>query len=231
MLLVINHQEQVISLLIFQIRQVLHAQNGRSSKSFIDEGRWEKVISQVKKGDYVFIQFGHNDEKPDSARHTDPGTTFDANLRRFVNETRAKGGIPVLFNSIVRRNFIRPQDKEMNNDARKEPGKEPVAVEGNTLFDTHGAYLDSPRKVAKELGVAFVDMNKITHVLKNSELPEETREQLNLVKRNTDRMLRLVNQILDFRKIQNKKMKMQVEEIELVSFVRRIMDNFESMRI
>lgn len=69
----------------------------------------------------------------------------------------------------------------------------------------------------------------VEHVLKNSELPEETREQLNLVKRNTDRMLRLVNQILDFRKIQNKKMKMQVEEIELVSFVRRIMDNFESM--
>ena len=147
------------------IRVDNHAMNGRSSKSFISEGRWEKVISQVKKGDYVFIQFGHNDEKPDSTRHTDPGTTFDANLRRFVNETRAKGGIPVLFNSIVRRNFIRPQDKDMNNDARKASGEQPAQVEGNTLFDTHGAYLDSPRRVAKELGVAFVDMNKITHVL------------------------------------------------------------------
>lgn len=82
-----------------------HAANGRSSKSFISEGRWEKVISKVKKGDYVFIQFGHNDEKADSTRHTDPGSTFDENLRRYVNETRAKGGIPVLFNSIVRRNF------------------------------------------------------------------------------------------------------------------------------
>lgn len=87
-----------------------HAVNGRSSKSFISEGRWEKVISKVKKGDYVFIQFGHNDEKTDSTRHTDPGTTFDDNLRRFVNETRAKGGIPVLFNSIVRRNFVQPKD-------------------------------------------------------------------------------------------------------------------------
>ena len=87
-----------------------HAANGRSSKSFISEGRWEKVISKVKKGDYVFIQFGHNDEKTDSTRHTDPGTTFDDNLRRFVNETRAKGGIPVLFNSIVRRNFVQPKD-------------------------------------------------------------------------------------------------------------------------
>lgn len=90
-----------------------HAANGRSSKSFISEGRWAKVISQVKKGDYVFIQFGHNDEKADSARHTDPGTTFDDNLRRFVNETRAKGGIPVLFNSIVRRNFVQPEDASL----------------------------------------------------------------------------------------------------------------------
>ena len=54
-----------------------HAQNGRSSKSFINEGRWEKVISQVKKGDYVFIQFGHNDEKKDSTRYTVPGGSFD----------------------------------------------------------------------------------------------------------------------------------------------------------
>lgn len=53
----------------------------------------------------MFIQFGHNDEKRDEKRHTDPGTTFDANLKRFVEEARAKGAIPVLFNSIVRRNF------------------------------------------------------------------------------------------------------------------------------
>lgn len=72
-----------------------HAVNGRSSKSFIDEGRWQKVLDQLKPGDYVFIQFGHNDEKPHANRHTDPGSTFDANLERFVKETRAKGGIPV----------------------------------------------------------------------------------------------------------------------------------------
>ena len=153
-----------------------HAMNGRSSKSFIDEGRWEKVISQVKKGDYVFIQFGHNDEKTDSTRHTDPGITFDANLRRFVNETRAKGGIPVLFNSIVRRNFIRPQDKDINKDTRKVPGEEALPVEGKILFDTHGAYLDSPRRVAKELGVAFVDMNKITHDLVEGLGPVESKK-------------------------------------------------------
>nr|WP_320057692.1 pectinesterase family protein [uncultured Bacteroides sp.] len=162
-----------------------HAQNGRSSKSFISEGRWEKVISQVKKGDYVFIQFGHNDEKKDSIRHTDPGTTFDANLRRFVNETRAKGGIPVLFNSIVRRNFVRPQDEEINKDTRKVPGQESLPQEGKQLFDTHGAYLESPHNVAKELGVAFVDMNKITHDLVENLGPQESKKLFMWVPANT----------------------------------------------
>ena len=68
-----------------------HAVNGRSSKSFITEGRWQKVYEQIKPGDYVFIQFGHNDEKKDTARHTEPGSTFDENLRKFVRETRATG--------------------------------------------------------------------------------------------------------------------------------------------
>ena len=66
-------------------------------------------------------------------------------------------------------------------------------------------------------------------VLKNKDLPAEAREQLLVVERNTSRMLRLVNQILDFRKIQNKKMKMQVQRINIVPFVRKVMDNFESI--
>ena len=158
------------------IRVDNHAANGRSSKSFISEGRWAKVISQVKKGDYVFIQFGHNDEKADSARHTDPGTTFDDNLRRFVNETRAKGGIPVLFNSIVRRNFVQPEDASIATDARRAPGEQELPKEGNVLYDTHGAYLDSPRNVAKEMGVAFIDMNKITHDLVQGLGPAESKK-------------------------------------------------------
>lgn len=71
-----------------------HAVNGRSSKSFIDEGRWQKVLDKIKPGDYVIIQFGHNDEKPALDRHTDPGTTFDANLSRFVLEARERGLYP-----------------------------------------------------------------------------------------------------------------------------------------
>lgn len=69
----------------------------------------------------------------------------------------------------------------------------------------------------------------VEYILKNSKLPDDAREQLKLVERNTDRMLRLVNQILDFRKIQNKKMKMRVQEIEVISFIRRIMDSFETL--
>lgn len=161
-----------------------HAANGRSSKSFISEGRWDKVISQVKKGDYVFIQFGHNDEKADSTRHTDPGTTFDDNLRRYVNETRAKGGIPVLFNSIVRRNFVRPKDDAITKDVRLTPGEKAQPKEGTVLFDTHGAYLDSPRKVAKELGVTFIDMNKITHELVQELGPAESKKLFMFVEPN-----------------------------------------------
>lgn len=161
-----------------------HAANGRSSKSFISEGRWEKVISKVKKGDYVFIQFGHNDEKADSTRHTAPGTTFDENLRRYVNETRAKGGIPVLFNSIVRRNFVQPKDASITKDVRRTPGEKEHPKEGTVLFDTHGAYLDSPRNVAKELGVTFIDMNKITHDLVQELGPVESKKLFMFVEPN-----------------------------------------------
>ncbi len=140
-----------------------HAMNGRSSKSFIDEGRWDAVLKKMKPGDYVFIQFGHNDEKPKPDRHTDPGTTFDANLKRFVEEARAKGGIPVLFNSIVRRNFRVNENAVTDDDFRKDKLEE--AKEGEVLIDTHGEYLNSPRNVAKELNVPFVDMNKLTHDL------------------------------------------------------------------
>lgn len=151
-----------------------HAMNGRSSKSFIDEGRWDAVLNKMKPGDYVFIQFGHNDEKPKPDRHTDPGTTFDANLKRFVEEARAKGGIPVLFNSIVRRNFRNNENAVAEDDFRKDKLVE--AKEGDVLIDTHGKYLDSPRNVAKELNVPFVDMNKLTHDLVQGMGPEESKK-------------------------------------------------------
>ena len=142
-----------------------HAVNGRSTKSFIDEGRWDKVLSKIKKGDYVFIQFGHNDSKQDSLRHTTPGSTFDDNLRRFVNETRQHGGIPVLFNSIVRRNFVCPLDDSISKDTRHDAGTHQQPVEGEVLYDTHGEYAKVPQRIAQELNVPFIDMNKLTHEL------------------------------------------------------------------
>ncbi len=119
------------------------AKNGRSSKSFRAEGRWTKVQEQIKKGDYVFIQFGHNDQKADTLLHTDPETTYKANLARYITETRKSGGIPVLFTSIVRRTF--------NADG--------------TLNDTHGAYIDAVRHVAKEHKVICIDLNAATKKL------------------------------------------------------------------
>ena len=139
------------------IRVENHAVNGRSSKSFIDEGRWQEVLDRIRPGDYVLIQFGHNDEKADETRHTDPGTTFDANLRKFVTETRSKGGIPVLFNSIVRRNFGENANAIASDDVRSE--KSTAVEEGDKLVDTHGKYLDSPRNVAREMKVCFIDLN------------------------------------------------------------------------
>lgn len=156
------------------VRVENHAVNGRSSKSFINEGRWDAVVNKIRPGDYVFIQFGHNDEKADPKRHTDPGTTFDENLRKFVRETRAKGGIPVLFNSIVRRNFGANPQAVAADDVRSEQSDD--IVEGDTLVDTHGKYLDSPRNVAREMGVTFIDLNKATKELVESMGVEGSKE-------------------------------------------------------
>ena len=145
-----------------------HAVNGQSSKSFIDDGRWQKVVDKIKKGDYVFIQFGHNDEKPNPKRHTDPGSTFDDNLRKFVSETRAKGGIPVLFNAVVRRNFLLKTDNTVEDESLRNSKYEDEIVNSDTLIDTHGAYLIPPRSVAKEMSVPFVDANRLTHDLEQS---------------------------------------------------------------
>ena len=144
-----------------------HAVNGRSSKSFIDEGRWDKVLEKMKPGDYVIIQFGHNDEKPKADRHTDPGSTFDYNLARFVRETREHGGIPVLMNCVVRRNFfVQAPENDDDEKLRTQTFQDGVRmVEGDSLIDTHGLYRVAPRDVARRMNCHFVDANQITHDL------------------------------------------------------------------
>lgn len=116
------------------------AMNGRSSKSFITEGRWKAVLDSLHKGDYVFIQFGHNDEKfKDTTRYTMPFTTFAANLKRFVRETRSKGAYPILFTPIVRRKFV-----------------------NGFLTDTHGEYPAAAREVAAQWNVPLIDLQYLT---------------------------------------------------------------------
>lgn len=143
------------------------ALNGRSSLSFINEGHWDKLLQSLKPGDYVIIQFGHNDEKMKPDRHTDPGSTFDYNLAKYVRETREKGGIPVLMNCVVRRNFLvqAPQiadDEQLRSSTFKDGAQ---MVEGDTLIDTHGLYKEAPKDVARRMHCLFVDANKITHDL------------------------------------------------------------------
>ena len=116
------------------------AVNGRSTKSFITEGRWKSVLDSLHVGDYVFIQFGHNDQKIlDSTRYTEPFTTYRKNLERFVSETRDKGATPILFTSIVRRKF-----------------------ENGFLTDTHGNFPVVVRQVAAEMNVHLVDLQMLT---------------------------------------------------------------------
>lgn len=131
------------------------AVNGRSTRSFINEKRWESVYKSLKKGDYVFIQFGHNDEKiADSTRYTNPHTAYRYNLIRFVTETREKGAIPVLFSSIARRNFN----------------------EHGVLVGTHGEYPIEARLVAQEHNVPFIDLGYFSEVLEQSYGPEKSKD-------------------------------------------------------
>ncbi|MBL9202056.1 MAG: rhamnogalacturonan acetylesterase [Opitutaceae bacterium] len=118
-----------------------HAMNGRSTKSFIDEGRWEKLLAETRAGDFVIIQFSHNDEKvEDPKRGTDPKTTFPENLRRFVRDVRAKKATPILATPVCRRKFDRTGQLTM----------------------THGAYPDAIRAVAKEERVALLELELAT---------------------------------------------------------------------
>ena len=144
-----------------------HALNGRSTLSFIKEGHWDKVLSLIKPGDYVIIQFGHNDEKADLTRHTDVGSTFDSNLEKYCNETRDLGGIPILMNCVVRRNFAKVETKIEDDEAlRNSTYVDGAKVEEtDILVDTHGDYRLAPINVARRLNVYFVDANKITHEL------------------------------------------------------------------
>lgn len=113
------------------------AKNGRSSKSFMAENLWQPVLDNLKEGDYVFIQFGHNDEAVSKAERYSTPDTFKMNLTRYVKETRARKAIPILITPVSRRKF--------NGD-------------GNVV-ETH-VYSPLVRKIATELNVPLIDLDK-----------------------------------------------------------------------
>lgn len=116
-----------------------YAKNGRSSKSFISEGLWDKIKSNIRKGDYVIIQFGHNDSSKDKGERYSPPAEYKKNLIKFVDETRAKGGNPILCTSVARRKY-----------------------ENGKIVNTHGEYPDLVKEVGVEKNVPVVDMFEYT---------------------------------------------------------------------
>jgi lysophospholipase L1-like esterase len=127
-----------------KIRIENHAQNGRSTKSFIDEGLWKGIVEKLRKGDYVFIEFGHNDEKSeDPKRYAAPRTDYRNNLIKFVSDVRGKQAFPVLLTPVVRRRF-------------NEKGE---------LVETHGEYPAVVREVAAENHIPLIDMQRKTEAL------------------------------------------------------------------
>lgn len=118
------------------------ALNGRSTKSFINEKRWESVLITLKEGDYVFIQFGHNDEKIDKPEVGTSLEEYKVNLIKYIAETKAKKANPVLLTPIMRRSF-----------------------KNGVFKDSHLGYPDVVRKLADSLHIPLIDMHRKTEKL------------------------------------------------------------------
>ncbi|AYV68547.1 MULTISPECIES: rhamnogalacturonan acetylesterase [Niallia] len=114
------------------------AVNGRSTKSFINEGRLSAIEEAIHPGDYLFIQFGHNDQKDDPARGTDPYEDYQTNLHTFIHTANKHNAHPVLLTSVSRRHFR------------------------NQLIDhmSLGEYPQAMRELAKTSKVALLDIHK-----------------------------------------------------------------------
>ncbi len=158
------------------------AKNGRSSKSFYYEV-WKKLRNELKPGDYVFIQFGHNDEKNNgldtdendtTARGTAPWSQYQRFLRMYINETRERGAIPVLFTPVVRRYF---KDGKLTPKALHNLSETP----GDSSLN----YVAAMKSVAKELSVPLIDMTTSTEKLVESYGPEKSKAELYIVKDDT----------------------------------------------
>lgn len=126
-----------------EVQVINHAHNGESTKSFIACGRFDALARDLAAGDWLLVQFAHNDEHARPVQHTEPYGDYTENLTRFVTLAREKGAHPVLLTPIARRKF--------GSDGRPE--------------DTHKDYADATRKLATELDVPLIDMTASTMAL------------------------------------------------------------------
>lgn len=118
------------------------AKNGRSTKSYIDEGLWQKAMDEHAQ--YVFMQFGHNDQKPAPALHADADGAYADNLRRFIRDVRAQGGVPVVVTPLSRRNY-----------------RDGTLIEDDGLGD----YARAAKRVAEQEHVAVVDLLSLSRAM------------------------------------------------------------------
>lgn len=129
------------------------AKNGRSTRTFISENLWQPVADNLQEGDYVFIQFGHNDQSKEKVdRYTTP-EQYKANLKKFVTESRNKKAIPVLLSPVSRRYF--------DSSGR--------------IRETHGIYSKLSEEVAAELKVPFIDLDSKSRALYQKLGPENSK--------------------------------------------------------
>ena len=130
-----------------------HAESGESLRSSLAANRLDKVLSLMKRGDYLFIQYGHNDEK-EKGEGAGPFTTYKSDLKKFVLAARQRGGIPVLITPVQRRTF----------DSN---GK---------ITNSHGDYPEAARQVAKEENVPLIDLNQMSKGLYETWGPENSKQ-------------------------------------------------------
>ncbi len=133
-----------------------HAKNGRSTKSFIDESRLSVIYNRIGEGDFLFIQFGHNDEKEaDPDRYTEPFGGYMANLEKFVQAARDKKAWPVLITPLERRCFV--------DEHRLGAGE-------------HGAYVEAMKQTAEKLDVPLIDLYSMSRAEMEKAGAEKTKE-------------------------------------------------------
>ena len=146
---------QVMSLYLKEgITVCNHAKNGRSTKSFLNEGRLEAIDAAITEGDYLFIQFGHNDEKnEDPTRYTEPFSTYMENLKIFIDTARRHGAKPVLITPLERRCFV--EEKHLGIGA-------------------HSDYVAAMKQIAAQQNVPLVDLYSYSRAELKKAGPEDS---------------------------------------------------------